>query len=79
MLNIITNASSSRSRPMAWMREPVWKWHIVHTDYMQDTMPRYNALSGRTSPNSYIAIGFDQLDNEHNGPNANEVRSNDNN
>jgi len=44
MQTIYNNAAKIQIRLMAWMREPEWKWHIVHTDHMADDMPTHLAL-----------------------------------
>ena len=69
MLTIMQNASAFRCKTLAWMREPEWKWHIVHTDWMRDLLPKILPQSSGITKLLSTALGFDELTNEPNGPN----------
>ena len=69
MINVMMNASKLRCRILAWMREPEWKWYIVHTDWMDDLLPK-TAPQFITSPShAPTSLGFDTFTNNPNGPN----------
>jgi len=70
MQTVYDNASKIQMRMMAWMREPEWTWHIVHTDHMADRAPR----SGLNSMSAWFGkhrmnMGCPVFDNRPNGPN----------
>ena len=67
MMTVMMNASTNRCRMLAWMREPEWKWHIVHTDYMSDVMPK--ALPQAPVLFKQIQLGANPTSNRANGPN----------
>ena len=69
MRTVIMNASKLRCRILAWMREPVWKWWIVHTDHMSERLPNKTPLYSYFNKQVLTAMGFDELANESNGPN----------
>ena len=74
MKTIYANAAKFQCKKLAWMREPEWKWHIVHTDWMRDQMPlsppQSNLALKLSSKYESTPIGFDVRMNEHNGPNT---------
>ena len=70
MMTVMMNAATNRCRMLAWMREPEWKWHIVHTDWMGELMPRVAIQQPPVDTHNIVAMGCDLLANEHNGPNA---------
>ena len=42
ILKVIYLASKIKIRTMAWMLEDNWLWHIVHTDYMSNILPKHS-------------------------------------
>jgi len=68
---IYAYAAKLRCKLLAWMKEPEWKWHIVHTDWMRSLMPTIVPLTGllKTSLLLSTAFGFNLFINEPNGPN----------
>ena len=69
MKTVIESAATLQCKKLAWMREPEWKWHIVHTDYMSILLPKTTPLDSFLNKQVLTAIGFDEADNESNGPN----------
>lgn len=73
MKNIYANAAKLQCRMLAWMREPEWKWHIVHTDWMRDQMPlsppQSNLALKLSSKRRSTPFGYDLMDINPNGPN----------
>ena len=51
------------------MREPEWKWHIVHTDYMDELMPKFHLFRALSWVKKHMNLGADTLNNPPNGPN----------
>ena len=74
MMTVMMNASTNRCRMLAWMREPEWKWHIVHTDYMADTQPK--ALPSAPVLFKQIQLGVSPTSDLTNGPNDTERHTN---
>ena len=66
MPTFIMNTAKMRCKIKAWMREPEWEWHIVHTDNHYETTPR-------TRPDCVKYKAGDRLGthphNKPNGPN----------
>ena len=61
------NQSKARCRKLAWMREiDIYPWFIVHTDWMDDLMPRINPVP--VCNFSLVPMGLNQLANKHTGP-----------
>ena len=77
MLTIYDNANKIQARKMAWMREPEWKWYIVHTDWMNSLMPVWEFqkfvfwinTSIENHAFSGMNLGCPMFDNRANGPN----------
>jgi len=69
MLTIMQNASAFRCKILAWMKEPEWKWHIIHTDYMSELLPTTVPLSCCLTTLLSTALGFDVITHNPNGPN----------
>ena len=69
MKTIYANANKIRCRILAWMREPEWKWHIVHTDYMDELMPKFHLFRALSWVKKHMNLGADTLNNPPNGPN----------
>ena len=67
MMTVMMNASKNRCRMLAWMREPEWKWHIVHTDWMDELMPK--ALPHAPVFFKQMQLGADPSNGLPNGPN----------
>ena len=40
--------NNMRCKKLHWMKETVWSWHIVFTDYMSKLMPKYSQLTSYT-------------------------------
>jgi hypothetical protein len=38
------NRNSCNCKKMAWMRQPQYNWHLVHTDYFANNRPIYANL-----------------------------------
>ena len=66
-MTALINRPNLRCRILAWMRESVWAWYMPMTDWMDNLMP--STLSPVVADYHAVAFGFNQLDNEHNGPN----------
>ena len=74
MQTVYDNAAKIQMRMMAWMREPEWKWHIVHTDYMASDTPvwefqRFKFWINSNRTFSGMNLGAQVFDNRANGPN----------
>jgi len=68
MQTVYDNAAKLQKRAMAWMREPEWKWHIVHTDHMADDMPTHLALPQHPSCILPLCTGKASTDRSPQGP-----------
>tara|TARA_R110002074_G_scaffold34592_1_gene95062 strand:- start:275 stop:487 length:213 start_codon:yes stop_codon:yes gene_type:complete len=69
MKTVIESATKLRCKKLAWMRGKEWKWHIVFTDHMSVLLPKKTPLYSYFNKQVLTAMGFDELDNESNGPN----------
>ena len=73
MQTVYDNASKIQMRKMAWMRDPEWKWFIVHTDHMASDTPVWESQRFKFWINSNRAfsgmnLGAPVFDNRANGP-----------
>ena len=41
---LVINLNNNRSRPLKWMVEAVYKWHLIHTDTFANTKPTFGCL-----------------------------------
>lgn len=75
MMTVMMNASTNRCQTLAWMREPEWKWHVVHTDWMGDKMPKTVPLSkSKRGAPVYVNYGINVATDHANGPNNDNER-----
>tara|TARA_B110000977_G_C10954243_1_gene445889 strand:+ start:235 stop:450 length:216 start_codon:yes stop_codon:yes gene_type:complete len=68
-INIYAYSAKLRCKILAWMKEPEWKWYIVHTDWMRNLTPVIAPLTGVLTSLLSTAFGFNLFINEPNGPN----------
>ena len=68
MQTVYDNASKIQMRMMAWMREPEWKWHIVHTDHMADVMPTQGVMPQHPPCVLSLGAGKDNASQMPQGP-----------
>lgn len=69
MKTVIQNAAKLQCRKLAWMREPEWKWHIVHTDHMSVLLPKFYWKFNEWFGTYSMSFGYCGNDNAPNGPN----------
>lgn len=65
---LVVDLNNNRSRPMAWMRESVWSWHIIHTDTYRFTSPNFGVLETIVKASFKIAIGCNSTATSPQGP-----------
>ena len=41
---LIINLNNNRSKPLKWMVEAVYEWHLIHTDTFACTRPIFGCL-----------------------------------
>ena len=65
---LVINLNNNQARTLAWMREEVYEWWLVHTDFASDTAPQYGPL-GRIG--QFMKTSFGNCLNAQgpNGPN----------
>ena len=69
MKTIIGSATKLRCKKFAWLRGKEWKWHIVFTHHISVLLPKKTFLYSYFNKQVLTAMGFDEFDNESNGPN----------
>ena len=69
MKTIYAKSDKFRRRTRAWMRNPVWKWYIVHIGHMDSLMPKFYWRFNQWFGVYAMSFGFDVLGNRSNGPN----------
>lgn len=69
MQTLYDNADKFRRRTRAWMRNPIWKWYIVHIGHMDSLMPKYYWRFTQMRGAYALSFGADVVANYANGPN----------
>ena len=41
---LVSELNNNQSRALAWMREAVYKWWLIHTDYASCTSPKHGPM-----------------------------------
>lgn len=65
-MGTLTYINKLRTKAEQWQQ--YFPWHIAFWGMFADVMPRLASKGGCYVENKAIAMGFDQLVNEHNGP-----------
>ena len=65
---LVCNLNNNRSRPLKWMVEAVYEWHLIHTDTFACTEPVFGILEQRVKASFKISIGCNSTATQSQGP-----------
>ena len=64
----VADLTNNRAKKLAWMRESVWSWHLIHTDTYAMTRPEFGILEDIVKSEFKIAIGCNSSSTSPQGP-----------
>ena len=65
---LVINLNNNRSRPLKWMVEAVYEWHLIHTDTFACTEPVFGIHEQIVKSEFKIAIGCNSSATSPQGP-----------